>query len=116
MLPVIILLTIALPFGWLASEFQDKRWIRITTGCAALAVSFLVAVGVGSLEHFNANAWYGGASKNLVDATVEEIEHGDTKRLLRELKVLQDQFQPTYKNRARYDKLIEDFVSRLRQK
>ena len=113
MLPLIILLTIALPIAWIVSEFQDRRWIRITTGCAALAVSFLVAAGVGSLEHLNANAWYGGASKNLIDTTVEEIERGDTEQLLRELKILQDQFQPTYENRARYDKLIEEFMSRL---
>ena len=113
MLPLILLLTIVLPIAWLASEFQDHRWIRVTAGCAALAMSSLVAVGVGSLEHLNANAWYGGASKNLIDTTVEEIERGDTERLLKELKILQEQFQPTYENRARYDKLIEEFMSRL---
>ncbi len=113
MLPLILLLTIVLPIAWLASEFQDRRWIRVAAGCAALATSSLVAVGVGSLEHLNANAWYGGASKNLIDTTIEEIELGETERLLKELKILQEQFQPTYENRARYDKLIEEFMLRL---
>lgn len=113
MLPLILLLTITLPIAWLASEFQDRRWLRIAAGIAALSMSFSVATGVGSLAHLNANAWYGGASKNLIDTTVEEMERGDTERLLKELKILQEQFQPTYENRARYDELIEEFMSRL---
>lgn len=113
MLPLIIFLTVALPLAWLASEFQDRRWVRIAIGIAALSMSFLVAAGVGSLEHLNANAWYGSASKNLIDTTVEEIECGDTQRLLEELKILQEQFHPTYENRAHYDELIEEFMSRL---
>jgi len=113
MLPLILSLTIALPLAWLFSEFQARRWVRIVAGVAALSMSFLVAAGVGSLEHFNANAWYGGASKNLIDTTIEEIERGETERLLKELKILQEEFQPTYENRARYDKLIEKFMSRL---
>lgn len=110
---VIIALVIALPIVWLFSEYQDRRWLRIVAGIAALSMSLLVAMGIGSLEHLNANAWYGGASKNLIDTTIEEIEHGRTEQLLKELKVLQEQFQPTYENRARYDHLIEEFMSRL---
>src|SRR4051794_13826009 len=113
MLNVILLLTIAMPMFWLGTEFQDRRWIRISAGCAALALSFLVAAGVGSLEFMNANSWYGAASKDLIDATVERIERGDTDLLLKELKILQEQFQPTYQNHARYDKLIEEFKLHL---
>jgi cytochrome c biogenesis protein CcdA len=113
MLPLILLLAVALPIAWIVSEFQDRRWLRITAGCAAIAMSFLVAAGVGSLERFNSNAWYGFASKKLIDTTVEQVERGDTERLLRELKTLQEQFQPTYENRARYDQLVDDFVTRI---
>ena len=113
MLPLIVLLTVSLPIAWIASEFQDRRWLRIATGCAAIAASFLVAAGVGTLQHLTANAWYGGASKNLIDTTIDELEQGDSERLLQELKVLQDQFRPTYENRARYDELIKEFMSRL---
>lgn len=116
MLPLILVLTVALPIAWITAEFQSNRWIRITFGCAAIAMSFLVAFGVGSLEHFNANAWYGRASKDLIDTTIEELEGGETERLLQELKTLQQQFHPTYENRARYDKLVGEFMSRLGRK
>jgi len=115
MLPLILFLTITFPIAWLASEFQDRRWVRIIAGIAAISMSFLVATGVGSLERLNSNAWYGGASKNLIDTTIEELERGETERLLEELKILQERFQPTYENRARYDTLIEEFISRLGQ-
>jgi hypothetical protein len=113
MLTLIPLLTVTFPILWFASEFQDRRWLRIGAGVASILMSFLIAFAVGTMEHLNANAWYGGASKNLIDAAVEELEEGATDRLLQELKVLQEQFHPTYENRARYDKLIEEFLSRL---
>ena len=116
MLIATIFLTLVLPVAWLLSEFQDRRKIRIATGVAALAVSYLVAAAIGSLQFFNANAWYGGASKDLIDTTIEQIEHGDTERLLQELKSLQSQYHPTYENRARYDKLIADFVNSFERK
>ena len=113
MIAAILILTVLLPIAWFASEFQGRRWLRMVLGCAALALSFVVAYGFGSLEHLNANAWYGGASKNLIDTTLEELEQGNTERVVEELRTLQEQFHPTYENRARYDKLIEEYMSRL---
>src|SRR5688500_1698743 len=113
MLQVLLVLTIALPVAWFVSEFWPQRWVRLLLGCSAISLSFLVAAGVGSLDRLNSNAWYGGASKNLIDATVEELESGNTDRVIQELKTLQRDFQPTYENRARYDKLIEDYLRRL---
>jgi hypothetical protein len=113
MLEIILLLGIALPVAWFASEFWPHRWLRLLLGSSAIGVSFLIAYGVGSLEQFNANAWYGGASQNLIDATVTELESGNTDQVLRELKALQKDFQPTYENRAKYDKLIEEYLKRL---
>ena len=113
MLPLILILTITLPTAWLASEFQNRRWLRVLLGCSAIAMCFLVAFGVGTLEHLNANSWYGFASKNLIDTTIQELEQGNTDKVVEELKELQKQFQPTYENRARYDKLVEGYASRL---
>lgn len=110
---VFLTLVVACPVAWLISEFQSRRGIRIGLGLAALATSFLLAAGVGSFERFNSNAWFGEASKNLIDTTIDEIERGDTERLLKELKALQEQYQPTYEHRARYDELIKEFLSRL---
>lgn len=111
----ILFLVISLPVAWFASEFSDRRGLRITLGFASVAMSFLVAFGVGKLEHLNANAWYGSASKALIDTTITELESDNVDDVVRELKSLQKQFEPTYETRARYDVLVEDYVSRLRR-
>lgn len=116
MLILILALTVGLPFAWFASEFQDRRWLRIVAGCGAIATCFLVAAGVGQLERLNFNAWYGNLSKELIDTTIVELERGDTERLLAELRHLQSRLEPTYENRANYDKLIEEFQLRLDEK
>jgi len=110
---VILTLVVVLPVAWLLSEFQPHRWLRIATGLGAIAMSFGVAAVFGSFERFNSNAWYGEASWNLIGTTIEEIESGETERLVRELKTLQEQFVPTYENRARYDELVREFLTRL---
>lgn len=76
-------------------------------------MSFGVASVVGMLQRLNYNAWYGAASQRLIDSAVAEIESGNSERLLPELKRLQMEFHPTYENRARYDQLIDEFVTRL---
>lgn len=98
---------------WLVMEFQGRRWIRVVSGLAAILASYLIAAGVGSMEHFNANAWYGQASRVLIETTLEELEQGRIEPLIVELQTLRNQFQPTYENRARYDRLIEEFTLRV---
>lgn len=108
-----LLLVVVTPLAWFASEFQPRRWLRLTLGSSAILLSFGVAFLAGSLERFNSNAWFGGASKKLIDATVREIEGGNQDRVLRSLKDLQDKYSPTCENRARYDKLVEEGVSQM---
>lgn len=115
MLELVLFLAVALPLVWFLSEFQERRWIRIASGCSAIAMSIFVAYGVGSLEELRANAWYGDASKNLVDSTIEELENGDTEKVIEGLKILQEKFEPTYENRARYDELIKEYLKSLGQ-
>ena len=106
-------LVVVLPIAWLISEFQPHRWLRIATGLGTIAMSYFLAAAIGSFERFNSNAWYGEASWNLIDTTIEEIERGETERLVKELRTLQEQFVPTYENRARYDELVQEFLTRL---
>jgi hypothetical protein len=110
----ICLLTIVVPIAWFASEFQGRRWLRLVLGSFAILLSFGVAALVGSLERLNSNAWFGVASKDLVDATIAELEAGNRDGVLRSLKLLQQEYSPTYENRARYDELIEKTVTRMR--
>lgn len=112
-LALALILIIAVPLAWLASEFQQRVWLRVLLGSLAIAMSFAVAWLAGSLERLNSNAWYGFASKKLIESTLAELEQGDTSRLAAELKRLNEQFQPTYENRARYDQLVDEFAARL---
>jgi hypothetical protein len=111
---LLLLLVVATPFAWLASEFQDRRNLRLGLGIAAILLSFGVAALAGSFERFNSNAWFGRATKELIDAAVVELEAGNGDRVLRSLKDLQGQYSPTYENRARYDLLVEDVVKKMR--
>ena len=113
---IVVAITIALPVAWFVSEFRGGRGVRLTLGCLAILCGFGVAFIVGSLERFNSNAWFGHASKQLVDATVSELEAGHTNQILRTFRQLQSAYQPTYENRARYDKLVEQAVAEMRLK
>jgi cytochrome c biogenesis protein CcdA len=108
------MLAIGVPIAWFASEFQDRRWLRLALGTFAILLSLGVAAVVGSLERFNSNAWFGDASKKLVEATVAELEAGNRDAVLRSLRNLQQKYSPTYENRARYDVLVEETVIQMR--
>lgn len=104
---IILIAVIGLPIGWFVSEFRGSRGLRLTLGCVALLMSFGVAFIVGSLDRLNSNAWFTHASKDLIDASIVELEAGHTDRVLDTLRQLQSEFHPTYENRGRYDKLVE---------
>jgi len=111
---VTLCFVIGCPIAWLACEFQERRWPRILFGIAAIASSFGVAALVGALEMWNANAWYGNATKELVDTTIAELEVENQTSVLASLKELQRRFEPSYENRAEYDKLVEAAVQRMK--
>jgi hypothetical protein len=115
-LPGLLVATLLLgvPIAWFLAEFHDRRWLRLVLGCSAILLSFGVAALVGRAERFNSNAWFGGASKNLIDTTIAELEAGNQEGVLRSLRALQQEYSPTYENRARYDVLIEQTVAQMR--
>lgn len=115
MLLFVGLLVLAAPVAWLTSEFQERRWLRVCLGTAAILMSFGVAFIVGTLQNFQANIWYGTASEELIRTTVLELEAGNTESVIVELKSLDAKFQPTYENRARYDEVVEEYVENLRR-
>ena len=90
---IVLLIVIALPIAWFASEFGKRRAVRIALGLAAIASAMGVAYLVGHISQFNYNAWYGGASKNLVDTTIKEIEDGNIDRVMSVLRRLNLDYQ-----------------------
>lgn len=75
-----------------------------------LGVSFLV----GSLSRLNYNSSYGGASKDLIETTVSQIENGEIDRVMSVLRRLNLDYKPTYENRAHYDELVRDAVEQMK--
>lgn len=110
---IVLIITIALPVAWFISEFFARRWLRLVLGTLAVLMSFGVACIAGSLERFSSNTWFGGATKELIDTTIAELEAGHQPDVLEALKSLQATYHPTYENRARYDELVRATVARM---
>ena len=111
---LVLLVVIALPILWCASEFSRYRLLRITLGIAAIASSIGVAYIAGQIVRLNYNAWYGHASKELVNTTIAEIEDGNIEGVLDVLRRLNLDYQPTYENRAHYDELVNAAVAEMK--
>jgi hypothetical protein len=110
---ILLIAILLLPVGWIVSEFRGSRSLRLLLGCSAILMSFGVAFIVGSLERFSANAWFSKASKQLIDASISELEAGRSDRVLIAWRELQAEFRPTYERRGRYDTLVKKAVSKM---
>jgi hypothetical protein len=109
----LLFLIIAFPIAWAVSEFKWNRKIRLALGIGALAMSFGLAALVGMLQEFHYNIWFGENTKKLVDTTVQQLEVGKTTNVLNAFKQLQEAYQPTYENRAKYNLLVSNAVSTM---
>ena len=105
---VLVVGLIALPTAWLVAEFKAGRSVRIAFGVLALGLGIFLAYGLARvLTTFNHNAWFGGATKQLVETSIAQIEDGHSDRVLKAWRALDTQYQPTYENRAGYKELVE---------
>jgi len=111
---LVAIVVLAISLAWLASEFQSRKEIRIGLGVTSLAMSFGVAwiagSAAGSFQIWNANAWYGAASKDLIENTIAELENGNVDQVLTELRVLNSKLEPGYETKADYDKLVAAYA------
>jgi hypothetical protein len=112
---LLIAIIIALPIAWLASEFRENRGLRITLGVLAIGVTATCIWALsGLLIRFNYNAWYGDATGDLIRTSLLQVEDGHLDRVLKVWRGLDRQYQPTYENRAGYQKLVEEATGRMR--
>ena len=110
---LIFLLVVAVPIAWFASEFTRSRLARIALGVASIGLSFAVAAAVGKLDRLDSNAYYGAATKDLVQNTIQQLEQGNTQRVLAELRQLRADFEPSYETRDDYDELVRRYVQEV---
>ena len=115
----IILVLIAvfiLPILWFITELKStNKLLRRSLGILAILFSFGLAWTSSKIVRLNYNAWYGLASKRLIDSVVEELENNEIKALLQEMKSLQQDFKPTYESKAHYDALVNEAVKRIKE-
>lgn len=109
-LELILLLVVAFPIAWLIAEFYDNRAVRITLGACAIAMSFGVAWIVGSLDRLQSNIYFSEATKDLIQNTIIELKNDKADDVLIELRVLRDDFRPTYETRGDYDVLVDRYI------
>jgi hypothetical protein len=107
---VVLLLLIA----WLWSEFGNRRGLRIALGLASIMSAMSIAYVLAELSRLNYNAWYGSATKSLIDTTIAEIEDGHVDRVMKVLRRLNLDYFPTYQNRAHYDQLVNATVAEMK--
>lgn len=110
MVEVVLLFVVVLPIAWLISEFSTNRPLRVVLGLSAIAMSFGVAWIVGSLERLQSNSYFAGATKDLIQNTIVELEKGNHSAVLQGLKDLRSDFEPTYETRDDYDVLVNRYV------
>jgi hypothetical protein len=111
---IILVIVVILPIAWAVSEITAARWLRLTLGVAAILSSFGVAFLAGTLQIMNSNVYFGRATKELIDTTITELEHGNTEDVVTSLKQLQQQYRPNYENRANYDDLVHQTVLQMK--
>ena len=112
---LVLLIVVAFPIAWFASEFGTVRPLRIALGVAALASTMGAAYLVSHIiSRFKNNVWYGHASKDLIDTTVAQIEDGHVDRVMSVLRHLKLDYHPTYETRAHYNELVNEAVSQMR--
>jgi hypothetical protein len=113
---LLLFLIVALPIVWIVSEYNHGRLARISLGLASMILISLCIAGLDKISYsFNYNSWYGSNTKSLIDETVRQLEAGNTNQVLKALKQLQESYQPTYENRAKYDFLVSNTVSSMNQ-
>lgn len=112
---IFVAIIIALPIAWLVSEFRGSRALRISLGIMAIGVMATCIWGLSSvLTRFNYNAWYGGATGDLISTSLQQIEDGHLDRVLKVWRGLDQQYRPTYENRAHYNELVKEATARMR--
>lgn len=111
---ILFLISVVVFAIWIIAEYKQNRSARIILGSLTLFLGLGAAAVITLLNQFNYNAWYGVATKNLLDTIVLQVDDGNLDRVMTVLRGLNRQYQPTYENRAGYRELAEEATARMR--
>jgi hypothetical protein len=113
---LVLATVLAIVIAWIVGEAKNLPALRRCAGVGFLLVAVLSGVAVGSLNVFAYNAWYGGATRELMDETIRQLERGNAKAVTETWTVMRADFAPTYENRARYDQLVKAAVAAMQSR
>ena len=82
MAPLLLLIAVVLPFAWFASEFQSRRWLRLTLGVGALIGVFCISMLFEIMNRIDANSYFSLANCELIDATIQGLSHEQSETIL----------------------------------
>jgi hypothetical protein len=112
LLLTVFILALGLPVGWLVSEFQPRRWLRIVLGLAALSTSLFISYVFSGLDQMGYNSRYGASSEKLVEVMIASLQTDQSEDLLPALQRLHRTYEPTYEeNWTDYNELVAQFVN-----
>lgn len=115
----LVFLLIGLFCLWIWSEFHESRWAGISVGACLIAIVFLLTFLITrAVERMQSNAWFGGATQELVSATVNALESGEQEIVIKALRELEESYRPTYEHRqgdADYVDVVKRTVTAIRQ-
>jgi len=112
---LLLFITAALPIAWLVADFKAPPIIRRILGIVTILWSFGVASLVGILQVFDANIYFTGATKDLLTNSVQALKAGKTETVIREWVRADDQFHPTYENRAAYQQIVDGAIEGMKK-
>jgi hypothetical protein len=113
-LGVLLLFPLLIIVTWISGEIWNKRWLRILSGVSFLLITVFVGIFVGALETLSYNAWYGGATQELLQESLRQMEEGKNENVKKAFKEIVEKYQPRYENRARYDVLVKEAVEKMK--
>ncbi len=110
---LVVILALIFPLVWLLAEFKYGRSVRIVLGLGSLVSCLAIAYVVGGMTRLNYNAWYGAATHDLLERSVDELRAGRSEHVAGVLADLHAKFEPRYETRAHYDELVKEAIKNL---
>lgn len=79
---------------WVAAELYWSAGVRIGMGATAISMCCALAFLIGvAAQYANSSLWFGEMSRELVDASVDELEQGRSEAVLHALRELRDGYR-----------------------
>lgn len=101
---------------WVAAELYWSAGVRIGMGATAISMCCALAFLIGvALQHANSSLWFGEMSRELVDASVDELERGRSEAVLNALRQLRDGYRSSPpKDRANYFAMTKNAIADMK--